>query len=744
MPNEGMKNILYILLIPVMFWGMRPSKPYTKLAIYPRIIRDLQDFSKSDGDSGKVWNFFNLRGVVDPGNGVTTVPGGTDAFPGWPINLNDQWFPQGTVQGVYWPGNRGCRVVFDMTGAKDLLDTNNRVTLTDIYGWEEANIDAGDTMWFYNLDVMFRVPPAQRCWFLARPDSLLTPFAVLVTTNHFAGQWLSASFSVTCRYVMVRVVKKNRVTYSTKGDFRELAFYGTYGYDTNTIARRPDTYTEALPAGATYGQRSGSNFIAGIDTAETVYEGNLRYFGFTNYWDATAGQTTTASMTPTLDHFSDIGPTQYAAYKRHNQTMWWSIRGTSAYMQSIHPGAAVNIDSFYLDPEGPPSQYTRDAKLYGWYAGQWYGTINQVENDNECNYYLTAQAYLQRSKADYDSMQVHAPGMKLIMAGTTDIDTLWSDNLVWECTVFGYNWFFSTAANWHHYTRNIGIIGHQPTYDQQIGAHAVSPESENGVGVYTLLNKGVRAVYNYLNGDTSKQVWLTEYGNNGWGSPSTTLAQAQTNWATQCVYPRGSWDSLQYGAIFETRAELIYAATGVSCFTRFCYSTSNLSCTLTSDIFQSCAVTCGNNGGVAPFKSDQKYPKYYYRAGVYGRLKWYKLVSFSGLTDTTGYAHELWVKIDSATGQMTDSICDIVWKTTQTASSFGATNVSLNGYRRNSQVQQVVPSFTSVNGTATTLSTSNGTLPLTGIDERATMYFSRQLSFPQFWQGGHRIFTTIN
>lgn len=754
------KTYTYILLflIPVMFVASRPTRPWVKTPIRPRIIRDLAGYSKPDGDRAQDTGFFDKFGLVNPANGIS-MPSGVDTVYGWPRNQNNEWFPSGNVDNNWWPGNRGCRVVIDLTGAKDMNDTTHLVHVTDFYGWYNANIQAGDTMFIYDLQVMMRAAPQNRWIYLARPDSVMTPIATLVTTNHFTGLWDSASVDVTGRYFMLRVIKHDHGSFTSIADFSEVSIYGTYNYDTSALNKRPDTYSGPYAAKPTYGQSTGSCFIGGIDTLETTAQGIFRYFGFMDYWDSTSTQSTLGSVTYTFDHFPDIGPTQYFAYSRAHQQFWWSIRGASKYLETQHPGATINIDAWGDDPEGP--YYTRDAHFYFNYAAKWgaravpsgqtvwtgdggfsngQNVIHYVENGNEDDAFASALCEWQRSSADYDSLKAADPTFNLIMSATTDRDTCRVDNYAWFSQLFRPDKIFIfSVVNFHWYIRNFTYLGHTPTVDQEVGAYGYSAEAGN---LYTAYIKYANAVYNYLDGYLIP-IYNTELGYNLWGTPAPNNS-VSSFWAQQCVPPRGSWDSTQYNAILQLRAELEIPFTPVQGFTEYAYNNADLSCTINSNIFTSCGETGARNSS-APFNSTCKYPKWYTRHCAYDRLKWYVPISSSGITDTLGYAHLLYQKIDSASGQPTDSICDIIYKTTQSAATLSSVNVSLNGYRLNNQVQKMIPSFTSPVGTTSTVSMNAATLSLATQDEMPTFFFSRQLSYPQFWRGNKlRIFKPLN
>lgn len=720
-----MKNILYFIILLV-FVGTHPKrKMFTKTPIKPKIFREWIGYSTPEGDISKMQGFFNFFGSVDPLNGVTAIPtaAGLDTIYGWPRHMYDAYYKTGTINGNNYPGNRGLNVVFDMTGAKNMNDTTNTVNITDVYGWN-ALFDAGDTLYFYNLDVMFRAPYNQRSWCLSRPDSMLTAFAKLVTTvNPSApGAWISATCNINCRYVMIRAVKKNRGSYSTIPDFAELCIYGTYNYNPATLDKRPDSYTGVMPSAGTYGSLAGTNQGNGYDTSQQIYDGLIRTYGNLGYWDSTRANTTTASATFTLDYFTDIGPAQYPFYKRTGKKFWWSIKGASNYLNSIHPGSYANVDNWNGETES--YNYTRDAKFFGWYANQWQSIISYVENGNEDNYVLSCLAYFLRTSMDYDSMRVYSSTMKLIMSGTTETDSAWIDNFVWFSRILRADHVIPVNVfNFHHYPRTVNYLGYAPSTQQQIGGYGRSPEGDNIIGIYASFTAYGRAVYNYTDGDTTIAIYNTEDGYGNWGTPSVDQTQAAYPWDLGCSPSRGSWDSLHYKCLMLSRLELILAETPVQGYNEFFFHNSSGSSTNFPNLFESYGRVAVRNIS-PPFNATYFFPYWYYRASIYSRMKWYKLVATSGNSDTTGLHHQLWQKVDSATGRLTDSLCDVIWKNSQQAATASNQTVRV-GYRKNSLVEKYTASFTSIVGTSSFQGVLLNALFIPTQTEEPTFYFGK-------------------
>src|SRR5712692_10226985 len=228
----------------------------SQVIIHPKIIRELSGYSIQD--AGKSIYLFDTAhgGPVDPLNGITTFPHPGNLIKGFPYKQYEFYYPDPALG---YPGRRGNRVVFDLTGATDMNDTTHQWNLTNVYGFSNTSEVPGDTLWFYNLDTMFTASVQNRWKFLARPDSLLTPIGRLVTVGGGVGAWQSFTCNKNVRYLMVRANLFNRGAFLTTPDYFKLVLYGTPNYDTLTLPVRGPTWTGALPTkkNKTYGSFVG-------------------------------------------------------------------------------------------------------------------------------------------------------------------------------------------------------------------------------------------------------------------------------------------------------------------------------------------------------------------------------------------------------------------------------------------------------------------------------------------------------
>ncbi|MBS1565668.1 MAG: T9SS type A sorting domain-containing protein, partial [Bacteroidetes bacterium] len=646
-------------------------------------------------------------------------------------------------------GNRGARVVFDMTGMKDANDTAHKFHLTDIYGYE-FTWEAGDTLFFYNLDVMLEQPQTERWKWLARPDSLLTPFAKLVTGGSSAGKWRNVTVDENVRYILVRWLPRNRGSYYTLPDFKELCLYGKYLYDTATVTDvRPESYMGPLPSkktkDQTYGAFVGTNLGQGFDTLSMAYDGNIRVYGSTNYWDKDVTASTISSIKYTFDAFPDIGPTQYAAYKRAGKKVWWSIRGASSYINSIVPGGTgVNIDNWWSDPENP-FNYSRDADFYFNYGAKfgnvkvsagltkWLGdasnsngqnTLNYVENGNEEDAHGVSQlAYWARSVCDYDGyegrvgvagrsgLKAADPGFKMIMSATMEIDTAVVDNFVWFSKLMRADGKLPfDVINFHHYPRTTNVLGYAPGYEQEVGSHGESPEADDVLNGYTA---SAKAIYNYVDGDTSIRIINTEYGYGNWGTVAATPIQASYPWDFGCLPSSGGWDSLQLKALLMARSELIMPFTPYSGYNEYFFHNSSFGAN-NFMLFSSYGRTTGRDN--VKWRPTTFFPWWYYRAGLYNHLKDYYPDAVVQNGGTSGMWITRWRNINNP-----DSTCYAVWKGSYNGSSLSNQSIFVDSVL-GGRVNQVELSFSDINGISTPITGSGGYINV-NVYERPILYF---------------------
>ncbi len=722
--------------------------------IKPAIIRDLSGYAIRD--RSKPAMFFDGFNEVDPANGVLDFIGTAGATYGLPHQQDAKYYPQGNVIGqggstVYYPGNRGVRIIFDMTGARDMNDTTKKVKFTSIYAAEDYT-DAGDTLYFYNFDKVFRASPSQRWWYMARPDSLLTPFLKVVGSGA-TRTWKSYAVSDSMRYVMVRAVLRDRGNYKTAPGITELMIYGKRLYDSTTLDKRPDVYTGALPnkkkASQTFDKSVGTNLGQGFDTLQLQYDGLIRIYGGKNYW---ATQTTTAtagSEQYKFDNFNDIGPKQYAAFKRAGTKFWWSIRGESAWYGSKYGAARIDIDNYGIEPEVPFS-YKREADFYYNYAAKFgtvavpagntrwtgdagypngLGLISYVEAGNEDELSVSPLTSDAHTAACYDGAQGNLglggrtgvksadPNFKLIYPGTSEQDSQRVDNYVWLSKITRTdNKVAVDAFNFHRYLRNTNNLNREFLCSDFVGAHGESAEKDS-----TLLNNTAfaKAVFNYCDSDTTKEIFNTENGLGNWGHETYDEL-----YACNVVYDIGNMgkitlpglDSLQSKAVLMSRFEMITNASPIQGYNEYFFHNSNYGPN-NFPLFSSYGRITGRD--TTTYRAQVFYPWWYYRAGLYSSLKGYypdSILSSAG----TG----LWI-IRFRNVTTPDSVCYAVWKGSYDGSSLA--NQVINVGNITGSALKKTMSFTSIIPSASPVTIVNNSITVTAA-EIPSLYFIREKS----------------
>jgi hypothetical protein len=717
----------------------------SQVIVKPKIVYELSGYSIQDAGKSKYLSD-TTGGFVDPLHGVTTFPHPNNLIKGFPYKQYEFYYPDPALG---YPGRRGNRVIFDLTGAIDANDTTHRWNLTNVYGYSITTEVPGDTLWFYNLDTMFTAPVQDRWKFLARPDSLLTPIGRLVTVGGGTGAWQSFTCNKNVRYLMVRANLFNRGAFLTTPDYFKRVLYGTPNYDTRTLPVRPPTWTGALPTkkNKTYGSFVGTNIGQGIDTLQTIYDGNIRAYGGYTYWDTTRAATVSILR---YDYFPDIGPLQYQTYLRQGRKFYWSIKGTNSFVYDQSGGTSrICTDSFMQEPECPYN-YAREAKFYYNYAAKhgsvavstantiWdnnttngLNDVAGVENGNEPEgngeYGLT---YMARSWVDYDGYEGRVgtagkcgvknadPNFLMIQAGMVFTDTARVDMYIWFSKVMRTDGKFPFGAvNYHQYPRTTDTLDHTPSNEENVGAHGESPETDNIKGNDLAFAKSVFNSY----GDTIK-IFKTEYGYGNWGHPATTPTEAAFPWDFGNVPSISGLDSLQLKAVLMARSEQVMAFSPLNAYNEFFFHNSGFGDNIYL-LFASYGRGTGRNGA---FALTTLFQWYYYRAGIYSVLKNYypdSLISSAGTN--------LWVTRWRKLGQ-TDSVVYVVWKGSYTASTLSSQTVNV-GYIKGSTMTKVIPSFSSITPTTSSVSTSGQTLSIATVTEAPQLFFGQELPQQTLW-----------
>jgi hypothetical protein len=623
--------------------GLRPlvQSMYTPQQIRVRIVREMTT-SYSFDDVGKgFYGFDGTGGFTDPANGTMTFADPGSLMHMWGQKMYPQYYPDAS-QG--YPGQQGQTILVDLTGGIDFSDTTNAVTLSSIWA-AGFTYDAGDSMVVYDFTPYFRASIANRWLYIARCDSMLTPLGYLATKGGGYMQWSSLSTSITTRYLLFRIIRKNRGAYYTIPDFNKVVIYGNYNYSPGSVATIPDTYTGPYKQRPTFDQFVGTNLGQGVDTLQTAFDGRIRVYWANNYLQKV--------LHPTLDTlhepgFPDIGIGQYPAYNRHNQNCYLAITGGSSYLEStgyVNPFLAVDAPG--TDPRNPAS-YVNDGIMYYNYAA-YYGSVNVstantiwypntgngnhymhlVQNGNELDSHgVTLLAYWARSVVDRDGWENRIgvsgrmglknadPNFKLIMAPTTYRDT----NFIYVQDFFARTMTTSGNTAWdiwdfHLYNRSNDSLGYPPSSDQQVGEHGESPAKVN---MSYWDNQYVNIVYK-LRRDTV-DVWKDEFGYGNWGTVAPDANHAAYPWDIGCVPPNAGLDSLQLKAIFMAWCELRMGGSYLTGSNEFFFHNSSFGAN-NYLLFSSYGRTTGRD--ITTFRATVFFPWWYVRAWLYNNLKGY-------------------------------------------------------------------------------------------------------------------------
>jgi hypothetical protein len=719
--------------------------------VKPAHFIDLSNYAGRQNN--KPWKMYDAFGYTNPayGNLQFTVnaqgaKGDTTAF--MPENFFPEFYINGSAKATTYAGNRGCRVIYDWSGDKDMFDTSHRTTIKAMYGAENS-FDAGDTLYFYNIDFLFSLAADQRAKYLARPDSLLTPVAKLATKGQL-HQWTSITTNFTCRYMLVRAVLKDHGGYQTTESFQEIAFYGTRPSDSAAGTKRPTAanYTGPLPKKPVFSQFDGTDLIQGIRPDTLRYNGTVRIYAGKNYWASTvSGGGSASTETYAFDHFADVGPTQYPQFKAAGQKFWWSIRGVSAWFAANYSSAYEQpVDIDHQTDEGEYGlNFTREARFYFHYAAKfgavavssaltpgWTGdgsypngqnTISAVEPNNEYEFKgITPMMVVNHVNAVYDGYEsrygAHTgiknadPNFQLIMPASVERDTCYHEALIWLSRFTRtdkkviFDWI-----NFHHYPCDLNDVPGSATYQQQLGTSGRSPEKDRLYSENLLYTK---FLYNLLDGDTTKKTTNSETGYDNIDTAQHTPV-GNPGWVSNYSYHNlagvtiPTYTALQSKAIVMSRLETIQAASGLTAQQEFAFSNSDLSTVINNTIYGSPGITGGYNGGT--FVPTVFYPWWYYHAGKHTILKdYYPDSVYTGFGDTALNICRWKSDIH------TDSVIYEIWKGTTTNTTLTGQTLTIPGLN-NSTIAVFRSSMVSTAPIVSSATASSGVLSYTATEE---------------------------
>lgn len=745
-----------------------PPSTSQKITVYESSLYDLSGriFHKD-----RPWNYFDGNGSVDPKNGDNTfnalmIPDELgnirlirgDTTDPVPNSGRDQSYFYGSTSytpafaGYYFPGKRGRCIIVDLCNEPSLrsalITHGKKFKLTDIYGFER-NFEANDSLFFYNFDKVIEESNIRKIPYeINRPDSVLTPFAVLVTQGGTtsAGAWDQLAVNDSMRYIMIRNTLQQRSGYTSTAYYKELVFYGTPTGDTT---KPPMAYNGPLPQQKTLFEKSGVNTGIQVDTNTMSIVKNIRQYVNVDWYDT--------DTTPATKYKQLFNADFFPGYKLWNQ--WWTPHGYNHWLSPFGASKRAgkeagfstrnNIDTVFSEP-GDWLHYVSHGRLFYQLAYKW--GFNTSLNGSKYRWFndATLSGYAQKwhpflefgnEDDTYEPPGVSAaklimavngnknylgdtlgvvnadPYTKLIPAGQTYPDTFRIRTVLFLSYVMMKDTTprLMDVFSYHSYSRKldtaINILG--PTFDEQIGNRGLIPEKNDWFRKSDLIGKYIWKI----TGDTSVKSWNTEYGwDNNPSFPTTTgqVAALVTTTGTPLI---SGYDSVQSKAISIMRIELIMGASSLDGFTEFNAHNSNLDQTNNVNLN---FYTSGWGGGT--YALSVKFPNYFSKKWMYARMGNY-FVDNVIKSDST----DAWVIKWRKRGQE-DSVMYSIWKGSQDGSTMSSVPINI-GTIQNNNIQKEIYNFTSLTSDVTTLSASTS-VNITA-NEMPTFLFVKEVNAPQ-------------
>ncbi|MBV4358947.1 hypothetical protein [Pinibacter aurantiacus] len=596
--------------------------------------------------------------------------------------------------GYYFPGKRGRCIVVDLANdpliKHALITHGKKFNITDVYGFEK-NFEPGDSLYFYNFDKVIEESDVRKIpYMVSRPDSMLQPFAVLVTRGGTSakGAWINVSnITDSMRYIMIRNTLQKRNGYISTAYINELVFYGA---PRNEKTIEPAGYKGPLPAQKTLFEKAGINTGVQIDTNVLGIVKNIRQYVNVDWYDTDTNAATKNRQLFNADYFPGyLKWNQY--WTPHGYNHWLAVLGASKRAgKEMGKSVRNNIDKPYAEP-GDWLNYISHGRLFYQLAYKWgnnkklSGSKYRWFNDKTLSGYAQNwHQYIELGNEDdtYEPPAVSAaklvmavngnnkylgdtlgirnadPGTKIIYAGQTYADTF----RIRTVMLLAYTMMKDTTTklfdvfSYHDYSRSLdtvcNILG--PTYEEQIGNSGMVPEKNNWYEKCSAIAKYIWKI----TGDTSIKTWNTEYGYDNFSVRSKSTKQLAGIWTTTAVPIIKGYDSVQSKSIAIMRMDLIMGASELDGFTEYNAHNANLDQTNNVSINFYTAGWGGGNYGLST-----KFPNYYAKKWMYGRMGGYAVDSVIS-SGGTGLWLIKWRKQNDR-----DSVMYSVWKGSEDGST---------------------------------------------------------------------------
>lgn len=749
-----MKKLFTIALLSLSLSSLSQN-----VKLKPAKIYDFSGYWMSElGGGNSPWNWFDGWQAHDPKyNGMSDRD--TAGFHSSVLPYRNRYHSRGfDDKGSYWRGDRGIRLLLDLSGDRDMFRLT-KYTITDIYGLQQQGTAYVDTIFFYNFDKVLEAPVEKRPMMCARPDSLLKPFAFMVPGHSIIHmpKWNAVNgLNDSMRYVYVRIIDKDRGGYYSMPDYRELVFYGTPQFNTGTIQPRPATYIGPLPKRLPAKKILGNNNY-GVNTEVSQYDGLNRYYqGISEYDRDTVGY---PNNKYTFNVYNE-SPEQWNTLiteRAKGKFNWTSIRGASKRNEILtghHPNAAINVTYPYMEPEDPLS-YQNSGDFWRHYAAKYgsnknhspanfrytnvgdmpafgYGYYNAAENGNEDEAWGTSPfAYVARTMVDYDGwegripnagMKLGDPAFKLIASAQVYMmDTQRLASLIFLSRLYRSDkkivWDY---FNGHHYARTYNTLDHMPTYEEMVNQGGESPEKDF---MYERVNSVINFMYREIDGDTTKKYLLTEYGYDNWTRRPQSVSELNYGapfyvfYSTSVTPKVPGYDSTSGKGIMMVRSESIFCATALGGYNEFAitnnyYEPKNIS----PGLFASCGRGGAGDGG-SNITMPTKFANYWTRASFWSLIRNYVVDSVIAL-DSNGLCLLKW-RHES----IRDSVCYEVWKGSYNGTKLPGTVIRVGNI--NGQAMRKGISFTSAIGDSSVINVTGGEFTVTAT-EKPEFYFVKE------------------
>lgn len=662
---------------------------------------------------------------------LDTIGASTLAYPNRPFHYPKD-ISDGNGMGNY-RGDRGWLMWLDLSNDKDQFRLL-KYRITGVYGLQQGG-DFVDTLELYNGDFIFNQPAHERWKYTSRPDSLMTPFYRLAQ-GHAIGykpEWSggptgAGQLGDSMRYVLVRIVRKNRGSYFTFPTFGELVFYGEQLYSSDTLNYKNFNYTGPLPKRQPAAKMLGVNNV-GVLLSQLKYDGVSReYIAGGNYDSSTVAYPNNRIDPNPFNFGASYWAENFGQAATEGRLWFETIRAGSKRLEVQGWGnvaKSLPVTEGGMEPESPYSyerfgnlayhyaalfgnnpnhndsnfRWTNKSQLpgygLGWRKASEWGNEDQTRGS-------TLQAEVVKDLVCFDGWEGTFPRTGVKTADSTHIfvesagvynDTSYIKGKIFLSRLFRndrkviYQWF-----NGHEYPRkytNPAVQEHDPTFEEQVGTRGATFEE---VGLGADIEATEKVIWRET-GDTSKRFILTEYGYDNWSTPPSSVADLTFGppyfalWTISCTPKVTGRDSLVGKGWLQVRNEVRMMLTHMqfACefmITNVFFDPDNNFPGLFARSGRGAASVPGGPSG-SNIEIPTKFANYWTRASFYNIIKGYigdTLLSY----DSVGMCLAKFRNIAQP-----DSVCYVQWKGSWNGSSLSSQTINVGAVTGNAVVKSL-------------------------------------------------------